>query len=61
MTIRSSFRFGLNLTATIALAALACNGSGPAPERSFDVILVDGRVVDSTGAPWFRADLGSEA
>ena len=49
------------LAALLSTAILLVAGKGLSPSRiadSYDIIFAHARVIDGTGAPWFRADVG---
>lgn len=40
------------------LALLACSLSAFCQDNSFDLLIINGRIIDGTGNPWFYADIG---
>ena len=55
-----TLRFRLRHCALLLIALAAATASG-ADQVSFDVVIHNGKIVDGTGAPWYRADIGIRA
>ena len=48
------------LMTVLSPAARTQSASGPAPasEDKFDIVIINGHIIDGTGSPWYSADLG---
>src|SRR5260370_17329104 len=50
------------LTAVLLLAGIQLLGSQAAPvTQSFDIVIINGHIIDGTGSPWYSGDIGIRA
>jgi N-acyl-D-amino-acid deacylase len=56
----SRVTLGLLLTACIVLigSLSAARGRGGVPASQFDTVILNGRIIDGTGSPWYSGDVG---
>jgi N-acyl-D-amino-acid deacylase len=57
--MRASRLFALPLFLTMAIVlAVAQAGSVPAPATPFDIVIINGHIIDGTGSPWYSGQIG---
>src|SRR5215472_3253767 len=60
MRIRNRFILCIAALALVALprVSLTQNPATPDPRDSFDIVIVNGHIIDGTGSPWYSGDVG---
>ncbi|MGA9040007.1 MAG: D-aminoacylase [Terriglobales bacterium] len=52
------YRWTLRIFAILVLFSSASELYGASPSPSFDIVIVNGHIIDGTGSPWYSGDIG---